>query len=341
MTKTFIEVKPDFLHPRFTPKWNLYRFDKLNDRYYVEGVEDGLDKFAYLSITSLARKRIPMGYNFHQWLMNKGQDAMREKMEKATFGTLFHREAMKPLHGKDEIHGKGYNFSFLDDIVDGHFYFDNEGSRRKCTQFHMMVPPEFRHKADSWRYSFKRGLVSWFHFVRSRVIDIIAVEFPARCRKRMVAGTIDFVHSARFGGSVKACITDIKSFLFSEGSSSSKTFYPAHQFQLELCKDIWNEAYGDTFEVTHVFNWSPKAWQKDPADWKGGYEPWTWKNQTDNPYSKISSYFGKDMKVADMECAIAIAMGEINPPSYVKDISGSFENVLSFNPKDHATTFEI
>lgn len=337
--KYFEKATADFLHPQLGESpFQLYRYDKLSDRFYFD-FQDGRPH-TYISVTSLASKVIPMGSQFDQWLMSNGKAAMYEKTEKAIFGTLFHREAMKPIHGKDDIHGRGYDFGWLDKETQ-FSYFDEDGKSRRCTNFHMMVPHEWRHKASSWKYAFKRGLLSWFAFLKDKVTAVYAVEYPLACRKRNVGLTIDLVHGTKFYGKDVIGITDIKSFLYTELNDKRKSFYDTNAFQLEVQKDIWNEYYREVAEVTHLFNWSPKDWRKHPKDWGVNYQPYTWKNQTKNDFSNTRSFMGTKMKGTDLLIAYANTMGYIKPPTSVSDIVGSVEDISVFNPVDHVHTFDL
>lgn len=338
----FKEVQPDFLSPKIESPVRLHRYDSLGERYYFEFFEGG-GRLSYISVTSLARLAIPMGAGYYKWLQAKGEGANVEKTEKMIFGSLFHVEAMKPIHGKDPVHGKGYNFDWLDQIVPGEFYRGQDGGIYPATNFHCMVPLEWRWKANDWRYAFKKGLLSWFYFIKTRVVEVFAVEYAVRCMKRRIAATIDMVHTSPFYGKDRLCITDIKSFLFSPGGDESKSFYDSHEFQLAVCKTLFNELHAEQLgmEVTHVFNWAPKDFRKPPKDWSDKYVPYNWVNQTSSRYNQMVNVNGQQKLAADVVIDSAHAMKWVEPATKIADIRGAFENMDMFNAEDHAIEFDF
>lgn len=340
-SKIFEAVEAQYLDPIIRPKKRLYRYNNFGSRYYFEFPDDE-PSISYISVTSLSGLVIKFGIGYYNWLMDKGRDAMREKYEKMVYGTLFHVEAVKPIKGTDEIHGKGYDFDWLDEICQGHWYIDEDGKTWPATNFHMMLPPDLRHKADSWRFKFKKSLVSWFNFLKERVIQIFAVEYPLASRAKRLAGTGDLFCTMEFYNKVRGCYVDIKSFLFDDDDlDSRKNYFPHHEFQAEVMKDLWNEAHSDILEVTHMFNWSPKNYSKGPDDWGEKYSPYTLKNQTNNQYAESKAFNGIQMKGADILIAFAHVMGYINPPSSVSDITGKFLDIKEFDARNHAVEFEI
>lgn len=342
--KHFNEVVADYLHSEIDPSHKLYRYDRLEDRFYFRFTyhpkwNNPIKTHSYISITSLGQKLIPMGAAYYKWLMSLGANAMVEKNKKAIFGSLFHREAFRPLKkNPDPIHGRGYNFDYLDEIVPGHFYFSTDNEMRPCTQLHMMVPPEWRYDVENWRYAFKRGLMSWFQFIQEKVERVIAVEIPLCSDKHGVALTIDLVCDLVFYNKPRRSIVDVKSHLFLAGAdkAASKSYFDAHRFQLMGCKHVWNENFGQHGEVTHVFNWSPK-------DWRGDTPTYTLKNQTENQYGNTIKIGAtqEEFTVFELLTASAKAMGFVKPPTKSARISGRFDKIDSFSASNHIETFVI
>jgi hypothetical protein len=116
----------------------------------------------------------------------------------------------------------------------------------------LMVPPEWRWAAPRWEWSFNRGLLAWFEFVRTTINEVIAVEVTLRSKDGKYAVTLDLVHTSEYYGKEHLCLTDIKSFFYAPAESKVKGFYPINQFQLEGGKKAWNENFPDMPNNTYI-----------------------------------------------------------------------------------------
>ena len=86
---------------KYTENNPLQRHDLNNGR----GYEDSKGRY-YISVTSF--DIVDKGVNFHNWLMNNGQDAIRIRDEKATIGTIVHAYIDKLVMGEDVDLRRGY-----------------------------------------------------------------------------------------------------------------------------------------------------------------------------------------------------------------------------------------
>jgi hypothetical protein len=321
------QMKPDFLSKKLKMPYHLRRFDKHDSRFYFE-VEDRRSTqgkeviIPYISITSLADKLIPGGKQIDMWRASLGKEAEKYMMERAEFGTLFHYLAFLPLIGKSRIHKNGFDFDWL--------YKRKRG--QKWTNFELMVPPEWRWAAPRWEWSFNRGLLAWFEFVRTTINEVIAVEVTLRSKDGKYAVTLDLVHTSEYYGKEHLCLTDIKSFFYAPAESKVKGFYPINQFQLEGGKKAWNENFPD-MPITHIFNWSPTQWRKKPG--------WTWKNQTKNQFNNIIVKDKKTERAFDLLLDYAKTQGFNQPPSKIVHVTGKIEKVWDFDWKDHIIELNI
>jgi hypothetical protein len=321
------KIEPEFLAQHIKENYRyLNRYDRLSDRYYfIE--KDGMF-IPGMSFTTLAKKVIPKDGPYMQWLMRNGREAMVMAREAAVFGTIFHVEATKPLKGDDPIHGNGYDLDWLDKEIPGQWTLTETGERIKLTNFHMLIPRGYRHLAEEWIRPFKKGLLAWMQFLHEKVEDVIAIEVPIFDEEYLVGGTLDLVHTSTFYGKLRGWYTDIKSFLFNELEHRKKTYFPEHEFQLELSKFVWNREYGDLFEITHLANWSPK-------NWKGSKPTYTWKNQTNNRYAEEVQLLGQKMLRIQVELERAKAMDLVKFPSSAMTMGGKVENWRNFNSENH------
>ena len=102
---------------KYTENNPLQRHDLNNGRWY----EDSKGRY-YISVTSF--DIIDKGVNFHNWLMNNGQDAIRIRDEKATIGTIVHAYIDKLVMGEDVDLRRGYTL----DGVHYNFGMDSDES---------------------------------------------------------------------------------------------------------------------------------------------------------------------------------------------------------------------
>lgn len=103
---------------KYTENNPLQRHDLNNGRWY----EDSKGRY-YISVTSF--DIIDKGVNFHNWLMNNGQDAIRIRDEKATIGTIVHAYIDKLVLGEDVDLRRGYTL----DGVHYNFGMDSDGEQ--------------------------------------------------------------------------------------------------------------------------------------------------------------------------------------------------------------------
>ncbi len=322
----FTHISPDFFDKDILgePKYRLWRFDNLHNRFYFEFPKGSNKSISYISVTSLADLVLAKSQFYNRWL-SQTPDARQDMMKKAVYGSAFHIQAMLPLLGTDPIHGNGYDFDWLNVV-------DDYGQ----TNFSKLFPPEYRNECHKWHRSFVKGLLSWFVFVQERIEKVVAIELPLRTRKG-IAATLDVVCELRFNGKIHKAIIDVKSLMSVMGEEESdekdKSYYDSHEFQLETQKYIWNENYGDKFPVSLLFNWSPKNWKDEPT--------YTFKNQTSNQFSQETSFLGRKMSVLEFYFQIAKQRRLYVPPSKVAMVVGKINNIHEFDWSSYIHEFDV
>lgn len=133
-----------------------------------------------------------------------------------------------------------------------------------------------------WMDNIMLDMLAFLQFVSEYEVKILAIEFPIKMGE--IATCIDMVceittKEKGFWGEVYA--TDCKGgkkgdpketyrlntfVAIVDFKSGRKGFYPANEFQLELCKEAWNQFFSGTpYEVTKVFNWAPNDWRDIPT----------------------------------------------------------------------------
>lgn len=326
----FINLNPDYVDLGFAPllkrRAPVFRFDGYESRFYYTFDRHGAGK-PHISITSLSDKVLPKGAAFANWLKKYGEESDKIKFERAVFGTVFHRECMRPILADDPIHGAGYDFDALDEPVLGNTYINDRGDECICTRFHMMFPAELRAKASSWRMPFKKGLMSWFWFLKNDIARIYAVELPLVHKRWEIGGTADMIADVIFRTKERRSIIDIKSFLMDPEQGIKKAFYDTHEFQLAGLKFIWESQFPE-YPIEMLFNWSPNAWVR-------GVPTYELKNQTDNRFLKTIRTGNKTMSTFEMRFLAAKMEGILKPPTNVADIYGKMESLESFNYEGH------
>ena len=103
---------------KYTENNPLQRHDLNNGRWY----EDSKGRY-YISVTSF--DIVDKGTNFHNWLMNNGQDAIRIRDEKASIGTIVHAYIDMLVNGENVNLANGYT---LDGV---HYNFGVDSDENK------------------------------------------------------------------------------------------------------------------------------------------------------------------------------------------------------------------
>lgn len=304
----FLQLAPDYLVPKYKFNRNLYRYDRMEDRYYFLVNENGANSF--ISITSLANKMVQKGPGYYKWLLKPG--AMDERAEKAEYGTLFHILCMKLLLNN----AKDFDFDqlkyWMRENVDSEY-------KDKC-----MIGD----RPGKWVLPFKKGIHCWMQFVQDRIEEVVAVEIPLVSMEYGVACTADIVAYIRFNRKLILAGIDIKSFLFEPDEVKAKTFFETHEFQLAGIQEIWNENFEEKIEG--LFNWSPTNFLTENPGVKYHFQ-----NQGDPKKNKYLRNFGNGMTNIQVYLKLAKTMGFMTPPSTMLDIKGKVKDLQSFDWSSH------
>lgn len=288
----FKEVFPE-IAPRLTgivSPIKLFRYDKGSDRYYYQ--RSGQVSKAYLSVTSFTSKSLPTSPFLTRWVGDLGNDAaefMRDM--KASYGTFMHIECL-------EILKKG------------------GGSFEEISQraFDQAMHGGYKTYAEQWMEDIVKDVLAFITFLKEKEVEVIAGEFPIASDKYLLGGCIDIICSLKFGHGRVNAILDLK--------SGRKGFWDSHQLQLACYKELWNEWFKDIFPVTHIFNFAPTDWRKEPK--------YKLENQTENPFSETV----RDRMI------LARREGWIDPPTAHTMYVGSFE-LENFNLENHIVKISI
>jgi hypothetical protein len=285
----FQEVKPEHLELEgLQAPYRLYRYDKGDSRFYyrLNKSNQGSELTPYLSVTSFTGKSLPTSPYLIEWIGNLGNDtADYQKNLKAEYGTILHIEIARA------VRQNGYSFKDLENRLMG------------------MIEQRYRYLYANWLYSLKRDLMSFFAFFKERIVKVIGLEVPVYSDTYGLGGVTDMPCIVEFNGKHVNSIVDFK--------SGRKGFWQSHELQLHCYKEIWNERFGDLFEVTHVFNWSPNDWKKKPT--------YKFKNQTDSIFASSTN----------IRMSLALLEGWIIPPIKHYDIVGEVQELKSFDFDKH------
>jgi len=344
---SFEPVGPDYLDPEYKAPDNIFRFDPRisghRARYYCKW---GEQPRTYISITSVTSALIAKGPGFYRWVQSQarqGRDSETVAEELAMFGTIYHKYALGPI-----LTNTGFDFESL----------PLKDKRTGYTNFQMLFPEGYRENAGKYYSSFVKGLMSFYEFVKQRVVKTIAVEIPMVSDKYGFAGTLDFVPVIRFGKKDQLAIVDLKSKVLSiADKGTDKTFYPEHRLQLELQKKLLVENYphmidkyanGDPENIL-LFNFAPKNWRVDKKkNEEGEFEitggpSYQLENQTDNEFNKTVKIPGtrKLIKGVDLLLGLVDLYEMESPPDKVMSFGGSFENIDKFDWTNHVELFDL
>lgn len=280
----FQEVSPEI--QAIQCPYRLFRYDKGSNRFYYRSNTSAL--VPYLSVTSFTQMALPTSPHLIKWVGDNGNDLAAFKRDsKAEYGTLLHIEIGKALQQG------GYDFTKLEMVL------------------LESVSPNYRYQIGEWTHEMKKDLLSIFQFFKEKLVNVVGLEFPVYSDECGLAGTIDLIAEVRFGKSTVNALIDFK--------SGKKGFFDAHQLQLATYQKMWNEHFGNIFNVTHIFNLAPTNWRKEPT--------YKFQNQTNSKYNG---------RTLELYLELAKANGWIEPPTKMLDITGKFEGGFdNFNYEDH------
>lgn len=267
--------------------YRLWRYDKTEDRFYYRIIGNQLKP--YLSVTSFTQKILPTSPYLMRWYGDNGNDVAEYKKNlSAEYGTILHMEIAKAI--------KNNSYSF----------------RELETTLMEVITEQYKYCYADWLFSLKKDLMSFFEFYAQQVVKVISLEIPVCSDNFDLAGTVDLVCQVQFDGKPVNAIVDFK--------SGRKGFFEAHELQLHCYKEIWNERFGDLFEVSHVFNWAPNAWRKKPT--------FKFKNQTNSSFAKTAR---ARMRICNLE-------KWATPPASYFDITGEVQSLDEFSYQNHLIT---
>lgn len=283
LLELFREVVPEVIEGIEAP-YRLYRYDRGDDRFYYRVV--GNEVKPYLSVTSFTSRSLPTSEFLVRWIGDLGNDLSdHKKYVAALYGSIYHIEIAKA------VRSMSYDFRTVKSVLKD------------------SVPVHLYHLIPRWEWQLKKDMASFIQFLKDKVVRVIACEIGVYSDEFGLAGTIDLVCEVRFGSKTVYAIVDFK--------SGKKGFWDSHELQLHSYKELWNERFANLIEVTHVFNFAPNDWQKEPT--------YKFKNQTN---SKFSNSVINRMTIALLEEWVI-------PPVDYCDISGEVSDLSEFDFNQH------
>lgn len=237
-TLTINEVLPFYVDEELAqvaPALRLYRIDSTGQRYYYTMTPEGQPTF-YLSVTSFTSSIMPTSSHLIDWRVRLGKEESEEAARiAASYGTFLHVLIAEFMRTGSYNHEE--TFLSLND------YMKFEG-----------IPGRF---FGPWLEDLETDMLAFAQFVYDRNVKPLAIEFPL-CSKIGLAGMVDLVCEMDWNRTRIVAIADFK--------SGRKGFWESHEAQLHTYKMMWNDLFkGTGYEVSHVFNWAPKAWRKEPT----------------------------------------------------------------------------
>lgn len=245
----------------------LKRTDRYSDKRFYYDTET---KKFYISATTFCSYVLPENPYLTKWKQELGVfEANRRASEAALYGTLLH------LLIEDFVALENYSKTMMEAKID------------EFVGRHAM-----EHNARSWHRELKNDMLSFAQFAFERNIDVIASEQWVKKDVNEfggIAGTVDLELILDWSRGRRKAILDIK--------SGKKGFYPSHELQLCLYKEVLSDP-----ELL-IFNWAPNNWDLKPT--------YKLKNQTDSKMSqKIDHYihiaeidgmFSPKLKIIDFD----------------------------------------
>lgn len=288
------QIVPD-IEPIFGVPYTLYRDDNGEDRYYYRFDEN--TRHSYISVTSFT-SRFAKGEGFANWYGNVGTaHAKAYARYRADYGTQMHIEIVELVRA-----GRG---SF-------------EEIAKRQTEY--CKANGYGWALDSWIPDILRDILAFLKFVKDNNVSFVFAELAVYSDEYGVAGSIDFGIQLDFNRGRVNALLDLK--------SGRKGFYEGHALQLQVYKKLWNDLFKEHFEVTHVFNWAPKAWRQSSRKEMSEWPTYSLKNQT-NARNNVEA-----------RLSLVKSEGWISPPDSHMEIRGNF-SLENFDISQHIKTYGI
>lgn len=243
----------------------IYRMDSKGYRYYYRFDEKGEPQF-YTSVTTMIKNTLPTSTHLINWKVEKGaNDAEREMLERATYGTFLHT-----VCGTLLMTGR-YNLDDLQKELDAF-----------CLTEKITPKP-------GWVDDLKKDVLAFAQFMIDKNVKPLAVEVILYHPKDGYAGALDLVlemddeQKGFFGetylsgtnkGQPKETKRIVRVNAILDIKSGRKGFYESHEIQLKAYKEMWDIHFPDV-KIDRLYNWSPK-------DYRGATPSYNLKDQTDS-----------------------------------------------------------
>lgn len=227
------------------PPYRLYQLNQKGYRYYYRFDAEGKPEL-FPSVTTILHQVMPMSPFLLDWMLEQGKEQAIEKRDTAAaYGSLMHGQFERLIVNRE------YDFDAVGEVVAE--YLMRENLPEKLFQ--------------EWCYELRKDVLAFAQFVKDWNVKPYAIEIGLVHPTQHYAGCIDMPCQLTNPktGEVFDAIVDFK--------SGRKGFYEAHELQLFMYRDMWNENYPDK-PIERVFNFSPKDWRKEPT--------YNFKEQTDS-----------------------------------------------------------
>jgi len=233
---SYEELQAMFVSPSYkkiVSPYRIKRIQKGRHRFYFTAIEEKIN--FYISLTSAVSKMLPNPH-LSKWRGELG-NVLADEVSKtaAHYGTLYHIIIAEFLK-KGEL-----DFDKLNDEV--------------CDYLVQVGLPMAL--SSEWFERIHKDMLSFFQFVIEKNVEPVAIEFPIVSDRYGIGTLIDLVCTMDFNGKRVNAEVDFK--------SGKKGFFEAHEMQLIIGRDMWNDLYSDEFPITHIFNFAPNDWRKTPS----------------------------------------------------------------------------
>jgi len=285
------EVAPFYIEeshlPVIAPKYSLRRIDSKGARYYYKEDEEQNIVF-YYSVTSFCKSVQPTSEYLIDWRVRLGKEDSKELSElTANYGTFVHILMAE----------------FLKDGV-----YDHGETHYKLMEFmqHEGVPMKY---FSYWMDDAENDMLAFAQWCFEKEVYPIAIEYQIS-NSCGLCGTADLICQLKFNGKKELALVDFK--------SGRKGFWESHELQLHTMKWMWNEAFKiPTYQIKHVFNWSPKNWTKSPT--------YNFKNQTSSIEGKKLPHYLETFKLAGYAKPNRNVKTQIKPLVLGESTEGKFQ----------------
>lgn len=250
------------------PPYKLKRLNSAAGRFYFTVTEDNKLDRVFVGATSIG-KMLPMERSLLQWYCRMGyNEAIEYVRQRSLYGSFLHT-----ILGEYSIN-KTFSFKKFDDRILWYMQMNH-------------IPTALFERGNDgkkgWQEELRMDIAAYDKWVSDYNIKPIGIEVALKSDTEQVATMVDFIGFCNDKNYTEKTPEENRKqhLMITDFKSGKSGFYKSHRFQLEACKNIWQENYPHLPTIEAVYNFAPK-------DFKTTEPSYNFTNQTNK--FKIDDY---------------------------------------------------